>query len=151
MPFAIRAGFTAMSEVQNTNVIYHLRHYLSMFGARHVWRKVKSKNFEEFMSINRKIEKEVFRLNGRKTLCAHAYNPRDEFWQLYDQEHYDLLRDKYNANVIFEDLYDKVTVRQAYDAPLNQAFLRRLRTDMRKFLSPNIVEQKELFSKLFDK
>ncbi len=104
-----------------------------------VWGKAKSKNFEEFVAINREVEQEVFRLNGRKTLYAHAYYPRDEFWQLYDQMHYNNLRDKYNANIIFENIYDKVTVRRPYDAPLGTAFRRRLKADLRKLLVLNIT------------
>jgi Delta24-sterol reductase len=103
-----------------------------------VWGKAHSKGFDEFASINRDIEREVYRLNGRKTLYAHAYYPRDEFWQLYDEQYYDQLRSKYNANTIFENLYDKVTVKHAYKAPLPRALWNRFRSDTLQLLTKNI-------------
>jgi FAD/FMN-containing dehydrogenase len=100
-----------------------------------VWGKTAATNFNEFVEVNRDFEKAVFKLNGRKTLYAHAYYPEGEFWQLYDKTHYDFLRKKYRAERIFENLYDKVTVRQAYDTHLYKAFWQNLKTDVSRTLT----------------
>ena len=71
--------------------------------------------------FNRKIEKKVAELHGRKSLygCCHtveanvlcryssSYYPEDEFWQEYNKEHYDLIKAKYDPGKAFPNLYEK--------------------------------------------
>ncbi len=99
-----------------------------------IWGRTSPPTFDEFVTINRALETEVFQLGGRKTLYAHAYYPESEFWKLYDKSHYDKLRKKYRADAIFDNLYDKVTVRQAYHAPLHKALWQIFKKDVRKKL-----------------
>jgi hypothetical protein len=78
-----------------------------------VWGET-SRNYDEFIRVNRKVENKVAELNGRKVLYAHAYYPRDEFWQIYDKSWYNQLRDKYFATKVFPDIYEKTKVSEKY-------------------------------------
>ncbi|OIO49503.1 MAG: hypothetical protein AUJ36_02080 [Parcubacteria group bacterium CG1_02_41_26] len=71
-------------------------------------------NYLHFLQANRDIEHKVRELRGRKVLYAHAYYTRDEFWEIYDHSWYNVLRDKYFANKVFPDIYDKVKVTEKY-------------------------------------
>jgi len=71
-------------------------------------------NYSHFLQANRDIEHKVRELRGRKVLYAHAYYTRDEFWEIYDHSWYNVLRDKYFANKVFPDIYDKVKVTEKY-------------------------------------
>ncbi|HEV2412606.1 MAG TPA: FAD-binding protein [Candidatus Saccharimonadales bacterium] len=64
--------------------------------------------YEEFVAVNRKLEKAVRDHGGRKWLYAHAYYTEDEFWQIYDRGWYDKLRAKYHATSL-PSLYDKTS------------------------------------------
>lgn len=57
--------------------------------------------------FNRKIEKKVAELHGRKSLYSSSYYPEDEFWQEYNKEHYDLIKAKYDPGKAFPNLYEK--------------------------------------------
>jgi FAD/FMN-containing dehydrogenase len=63
-----------------------------------------------FVERNRALETKVRELGGRKVLYAHSYYTEAEFWQIYDKQYYDGLRNKYDAVVTFPNLYDKITV-----------------------------------------
>ena len=67
-------------------------------------------NKEDFIAWNRRLEKKVEELGGRKLLYAHAYYEEDEFWSIYDRQRYDDLRNKYHAGYL-PSVYDKVKVR----------------------------------------
>jgi len=57
---------------------------------------------------NRKFEQYLRDLGAIKALFAVCYSSRDEFWQSFDKEKYEQLRNKYNA-AKFMDIYDKVS------------------------------------------
>ena len=63
-----------------------------------------------FIRVNRDVENKVRELGGRKVLYAHTYYPREEFWKIYDHIWYNALREKYFANSVFPDIYDKTRV-----------------------------------------
>jgi len=63
----------------------------------------------EFVEANRQIEKRTKELHGLKCLYAHAYYTEDEFWQIYNKEDYDALREKYQATSL-PSVYQKVSV-----------------------------------------
>lgn len=52
---------------------------------------------EEFISANRGLERKLHELGGMKWLYAQTYYTEEEFWQIYDREKYDELREKYGA------------------------------------------------------
>jgi FAD/FMN-containing dehydrogenase len=56
---------------------------------------------------NRLIEKKVTELNGNKSLYSDVYYSEAEFWSIYDKENYQKLREKYDPNKRFKDLYVK--------------------------------------------
>lgn len=51
----------------------------------------------QFVKLNRDIEKRTKELYGAKCLYARAYYTEDEFWSIYDRTKYDALREKYHA------------------------------------------------------
>lgn len=63
----------------------------------------------EFVEANRQIEKKTRELHGLKCLYAHAYYTEDEFWQIYNKEDYEALREKYQATSL-PSVYQKVSV-----------------------------------------
>lgn len=72
------------------------------------------RKYSNFLQVNRDIEHKVMKLCGRKVLYAHAYYTRDEFWKIYDYAWYNTLREKYFANSVFLDIYDKTKVSEKY-------------------------------------
>jgi delta24-sterol reductase len=66
-----------------------------------------SRNFHEFIALNRDIERVVREVGGLKWLYAHNYYTEDEFWQVYDREMYEELRKKFRAEGL-PSLWDKV-------------------------------------------
>ena len=65
--------------------------------------------YDDFVTVNRDIERKLRDLGGMKWLYAHTYYTEEEFWNIYDREWYDALRDRYNA-VSLPNVYEKVTV-----------------------------------------
>lgn len=59
---------------------------------------------------NRALEATVNQLDGWKTLYAHAYYTEDEFWEVYDQDSYNAVREKYGATYL-PTVYEKVRVK----------------------------------------
>lgn len=56
---------------------------------------------------NRALEQKVHECKGKKWLYAQAYYTEEEFWQHYDKQSYDALREKYGAGYL-PNVYDKV-------------------------------------------
>jgi delta24-sterol reductase len=64
---------------------------------------------EKFIAINRKLEKTVTDFGGIKWLYAQTYYTEEEFWNIYDREAYNAIREKYGATKM-PTVYDKVKV-----------------------------------------
>jgi delta24-sterol reductase len=107
--------------------------YMINFG---IWGKTNAATFQEFKSLNRDVEDELAKYKGRKTLYAHSYYSKAVFWKIYSQTQYSRLRKKYYAEDAFDDIYQKVTVNQAYDAPLSRAFIQHFIKKMRRRVCP---------------
>ncbi len=60
---------------------------------------------------NRKIEREVARLGGLKSLYSDSYYSEAEFWALHDRSAYALLKQTYDAAHALGDLYAKCSSR----------------------------------------
>ncbi len=56
---------------------------------------------------NRKIEHMVRELGGVKSLYSDSYYAPDEFWQIYNEPAYRTLKQKYDPQAVFADLYEK--------------------------------------------
>jgi len=61
--------------------------------------------------VNRRIEREVTRLGGRKSLYSTSYYDRDEFWRLYNGPAYQQLKDGYDGGDRLLDLFEKCVQR----------------------------------------
>lgn len=64
---------------------------------------------EAFVSANRDLERRLRELGGMKWLYAHTYYSEQEFWEMFDREWYDNLRQKYSASTL-PSVYEKVKV-----------------------------------------
>lgn len=58
-------------------------------------------------AVNRRIEAEVHRLGGHKSLYSEAFYDRETFDSLYDTAGLDRLRDRYDSQARLHSLYDK--------------------------------------------
>ncbi|KAI9847966.1 MAG: hypothetical protein M1837_001483 [Sclerophora amabilis] len=64
---------------------------------------------DDFVTVNRDLERKLRELGGMKWLYAHTYYTEKEFWEIYDREWYDGLREKYDATSL-PSVYEKVKV-----------------------------------------
>jgi FAD/FMN-containing dehydrogenase len=60
---------------------------------------------------NRLVERKVQELGGIKSLYSDSYFPEDEFWRAYDGEAYARLKQRYDPQGRFGDLYQKCVLR----------------------------------------
>jgi FAD/FMN-containing dehydrogenase len=58
--------------------------------------------------FNRKIEEEVTRLDGRKSLYSTAFYDRTTFWSIYGGSEYQTLKKRYDPQGRLLGLYEKV-------------------------------------------
>ncbi|KAL9119281.1 MAG: hypothetical protein Q9187_004166 [Circinaria calcarea] len=64
---------------------------------------------DDFVKANRDLEHKLRELGGMKWLYAHTYYTEEEFWEIYNREWYDALREKYDATSL-PSVYEKVKV-----------------------------------------
>jgi len=57
--------------------------------------------------FNRKIERKTMELGGAKGLYSSAWYDEAEFWSIYDQPRYKQLKQTYDPQGVFPDLYSK--------------------------------------------
>jgi FAD/FMN-containing dehydrogenase len=62
--------------------------------------------------FNRKVENKVRELGGIKSLYSDAYYDEDTFWQLYDGEQYQRLKQKYDPGHKLKNLYQKCVLKK---------------------------------------
>jgi hypothetical protein len=72
---------------------------------------VKSRVAHSSGHFNRLIERKVTELGGIKSLYSESYYPREEFWAIYGESAYQLLKGKYDPQGRLRDLYDKCVLR----------------------------------------
>jgi FAD/FMN-containing dehydrogenase len=60
---------------------------------------------------NRLVERKVQELGGIKSLYSESYFPEDEFWRAYNGEAYARLKQRYDPQGRFGDLYQKCVLR----------------------------------------
>lgn len=73
-----------------------------------LWGKGPSQ-YDDFVTVNRDLELKLREFDGMKWLYAHTYYTEQEFWDIYDREWYDALRNKYDATSL-PSVYEKVKV-----------------------------------------
>jgi hypothetical protein len=74
------------------------------------------RSYDEFITANKQIESKLTKLGGKKWLYAHTYYTQEQFWNIYDQPHYNKLRTTYNADTL-PNIYDKIIVTKRH--PVN--------------------------------
>lgn len=60
---------------------------------------------------NRRIEKMAKELSGFKSLYSASFYTKKEFWDLFDQDAYSRMKQKYDPHGLLYDLYDKINRR----------------------------------------
>lgn len=73
------------------------------------WGSVASSD-KEVGHYNRRIERVVQELGGRKSLYSQSFYPEDEFWRIYNGEAYRKLKSKFDPHGIFGNLYQKTVL-----------------------------------------
>jgi FAD/FMN-containing dehydrogenase len=98
-------------QVSDASVTYPLcaldQHKLYLnFG---FWDSLPRAGIEGF--YNRKIERMALHLRGAKGLYSTAYYDEETFWNIYDRKAYEELKNKYDPNRRFRDLYEKTVLK----------------------------------------
>ena len=75
------------------------------------WSTVPLENGQADGTHNRRIERVVEELGGRKSLYSTPYYEREEFWRLYNGSAYAALKEAYDGGGRLLDLYDKCVQR----------------------------------------
>jgi FAD/FMN-containing dehydrogenase len=60
--------------------------------------------------FNRRVERTVQELGGRKSLYSQSFYPEDEFWRIYNGEAYRKVKSKYDPRGVLGDLYRKTVL-----------------------------------------
>lgn len=71
------------------------------------WNTIKSRNKTPPGYYNRLVEQKVFELGGIKSLYSDAYYSTEQFWEIYNREEYFRLKNRYDPQAKFKDLYAK--------------------------------------------
>lgn len=74
------------------------------------WDSIPSTHEEGY--FNRKVEQKAFELKGKKGLYSTAYYDEETFWTIYNRERYVELKQKYDPDGVFADLYAKCVQRR---------------------------------------
>lgn len=65
------------------------------------------KNSDPAIDYSELLEKKTIELGGIKTLISRNHFTPDEFWRVYNRDHYRDLKSRVDPNNLFMDLYDK--------------------------------------------
>lgn len=65
------------------------------------------KNSSPNIDYSEVLEKKVYELNGIKTLISRNHYDRETFWNIYNKENYNNVKEKTDPKKVFPDLYDK--------------------------------------------
>lgn len=69
-----------------------------------------------FVKLNRELEAYAHQCLGTKLLYARTYFDEAEFWEIYDKEYYDEMREKYHATWL-PSIYDKLMADMSRKSP----------------------------------
>lgn len=84
-------------------------------------------NMDSLVRPNRRPERKLADLGGRKILYSHTYHTEQQFWKIYSQERsrYAVLRERYRATSL-STVHDKVRIDGDKLRPENMGWLGRL-------------------------
>ena len=71
------------------------------------WDVVESREARPPGAVNRRIEREVERLGGLKSLYSASYYAEEDFWRIFDREAYAALKRRYDPQGRLPNLYEK--------------------------------------------
>ncbi len=74
------------------------------------WDVIKSN--KKYNYFNKKIESKVEEIKGKKSLYSTSFYTKENFWKLYNGKYYRKLKNKYDKNNKFKDLYEKCVERK---------------------------------------
>ncbi|KAF2870517.1 24-dehydrocholesterol reductase-like protein precursor [Massariosphaeria phaeospora] len=77
---------------------------------------------KEFRKVNRRMEEVLRELHGMKVLYAYSFYTEDEFWNLYDKQHYEAMRRKWGAEAL-PSVWDKIKRKEAKPIDIHPAIL----------------------------
>lgn len=80
---------------------------------------------EETATIKKDLEKKAAEIGARKTLYAQQFYTEDEFWSIYDRDWYNDIRERYDADGVFTDVYD-ITYTDELPEPSRSAGIRAM-------------------------
>ena len=67
------------------------------------------RKYQDYITTNRALERKLHDLGGMKWLYSQTYYTEPEFWETYQREWYDVLRQKYHAGHL-PNVWQKVRV-----------------------------------------
>jgi len=79
-------------------------------------------DLDKVEAANRELEDMVWQVRGRKWLYAYAYYTEEQFWQIFDRQWYESLRQKYGAATL-PSVYDKVCRARRYPVDIGRGVL----------------------------
>jgi len=65
------------------------------------------KNDDPGRDYSQELEDKTFELGGIKTLISQNHYSRERFWQIYDREVYQRVKQRMDPHGVLRDLYDK--------------------------------------------
>ena len=74
------------------------------------WDIVKTKHKDGH--YNKRIERKVRELKGKKSLYSTSFYTEKEFWGLYNKKEYNKLKAKYDPGRVLKNLYEKCVMRR---------------------------------------
>lgn len=74
------------------------------------WGSVRTSSDNAPGHFNRRIERIVQELGGRKSLYSQSFYPEDDFWRIYNGETYRKLKARFDPQGIFGNLYQKAVL-----------------------------------------
>ncbi len=75
------------------------------------WNVIRTRTKKEPGHYNRLVEKKVRQLGGMKSLYSDSYYSREEFWDIFNRREYRFLKNQYDPDKRFKDLYEKCVER----------------------------------------
>lgn len=76
------------------------------------WDVVKTREDKPDGYFNRLVEEKTAELDGIKSLYSDSFYPEREFWEIYNQNAYRALKDKYDPKCQLKELYRKCVLRE---------------------------------------
>lgn len=68
---------------------------------------VETNNTKDPNHFNRLFDEKILELNAKKMMYSNSTFSKEEFWKIYDRQAYEQLKQKYDPNNVFLDLYDE--------------------------------------------